>query len=134
VSPVAGAEALTDVRACAWCSKPPVDGLGATPFFLCLSCDPDGSEIVRIRAGIDTPFYDPTHSIAPETMCDHCAFYNVSFTNIRLCKPCWRDHPLWTAGLARYQYEVWYYLEYGKNPPAEAAQADRAALLAAGVR
>ena len=89
---------------CAWCGVPAGDGRTLGQLYLCSECDPGGTELRRIRDRI-APYHDPTHSLTPDAICYRCGDL-ASFTNIRLCKPCWRDNPLWTCGLACYQDHV----------------------------
>jgi hypothetical protein len=39
-------------------------------------------------------------SVAPGTICAVCKEAFANFDNVALCKPCWRDDPLWKPGAA----------------------------------
>lgn len=42
------------------------------------------------------------YSLRPGMVCSRCGDEEVSFDNVDLCKPCWRDDPEWAPGVAHY--------------------------------
>jgi hypothetical protein len=53
----------------------------------------------------------PRYSVEPGTICAACGSDGVTFDNVDLCKPCWRDDPQWQPGVA--WYLAWYLEQRG---------------------